>query len=48
MILIVVAIATTAAQNRIDSLVDNFSSQGNSTFTSAVERDSKTNRIKRW
>lgn len=47
MILIVAAIATIAAQNRIDSLVDNFSSQGNSTFTSAVERDSKTNRIKK-
>lgn len=47
MAILVAAIATTAAQNRIDNLVDNFSSQGNSTFTSAVERDSKTNRIKK-
>lgn len=44
-ILVVTAIVTVGAQNRIDRLVDNFSSQGNSTFTSALERDSKTKQI---
>lgn len=39
------AIATCIGQNRIDELVENFSAAGNSTFTSAVERDSKTRRI---
>lgn len=33
------------AQNGIDNLVENISTVGNSTFTSAVERDSKTHRI---
>lgn len=48
LICLLVASATTAlAQNRIDRMVENFSSLGNSTFTSAVERDSKTHRIKK-
>ena len=45
--MLVAVAVTSAAQNSIDRLVENFSSVGNSTFTSAVERDSKTHRIKK-
>ena len=36
---------TASAQNEIDRLVDQFSTVGWSTFTSAVERDPKTHKI---
>lgn len=44
--LIAMAIAVNA-QNSIDRAIDNFSTVGNSTFTSAVERDSNTRKIKK-
>lgn len=34
-----------AAQNEVDGIVSRFSSLGSATFTSAVERDSKTHKI---
>lgn len=39
--------ASTFAQNSIDRLVENYSSVGQSKFTSAVERDPKTRKIQR-
>lgn len=36
-----------AAQNRIDELVENFSTTGSAKFTSAVERDPKTRRVQK-
>ena len=44
--LIAMAIAVNA-QNSIDRAIDNFSTVGNSTFTSAEERDSNTRKIKK-
>ncbi len=35
------------AQNKIDQLVEKFSTIGHGTFTSAVERDPKTRKVKR-
>lgn len=37
--------AGAAAQNEVDGIVSRFSSLGSATFTSAVERDSKTHKI---
>lgn len=45
--MLVAIVATSVAQNHIDELVENFSSVGKSTFTSAVERDTDTRRIKK-
>jgi len=36
---------TVQAQNSIDELVDNYSTMGSSTFTSAIERDPKTHQV---
>ena len=37
-----------SAQNAIDKAVDEYSSIGKSTFTSAVERDPQTRKVLRW
>ena len=39
--------STAGAQNRIDELVDNFSTVGSAKFTSVVDRDPKTRRIQK-
>lgn len=36
-----------AAQNRIDELVDNFSTTGSAKFTSVIDRDPKTRRVQK-
>jgi len=37
--------ASVQAQNSIDELVDNFSTMGTSTYTSAIERDPETHQV---
>lgn len=44
-LLLVVAMMNVAAQNRIDEMMDNYSSSGTSKYTSAVERDPKTRKV---
>lgn len=46
-LLMAVAVAQAAAQNSIDRMMDNFSSRGTSRYTSAVERDPATRRVKK-
>lgn len=44
-LLFVAAMVNVAAQNRIDEMIENYSSHGSSRFTSAVERDPKTRKV---
>ena len=37
--------ATVQAQNSIDELVENFSTVGSSSYTSAIERDPQTHQV---
>ena len=46
-LLMAVAVAQAAAQNSIDRMMDKFSSRGTSRYTSAVERDPATRRVKK-
>ena len=43
----VAAMAHAAAQNRIDGMMENYSSHGMSKYTSAVERDPQTRKVRR-
>ena len=42
---VVFGVVTMSAQNEIDRMVENYSSTGRSTFTSAVERNPRTRKI---
>ena len=46
-LLLVLAVAQAAAQNSIDRMMDNYSSRGSSRYTSAVERDPATRRVRK-
>lgn len=46
-LLLVAAMMNVAAQNRIDDMMDNYSSRGTSKYTSAVERDPKTRKVQK-
>lgn len=46
-LLFVAAMMNVAAQNRIDDMMDNYSSRGTSKYTSAVERDPKTRKVQK-
>lgn len=44
-VILVTSMVNVAAQNRIDEMIENYSSRGTSRFTSAVERDPKTRKV---
>lgn len=46
-VFLALSLANAMAQNSIDKLVDNYASIGSSSFTSAVERDPKTLKVKK-
>lgn len=46
-LLLALAVAQAAAQNSIDRMMDNYSSRGSSRYTSAVERDPATRRVRK-
>ena len=46
-LLLMGSVALAEAQNRIDDLVENYSTLGSSTFTSAVERNPQTHAVQR-
>lgn len=47
LILTILFCVTTQAQNRIDELIDNLSTSGNTTFTSIVTRNKRTKKVEK-